>query len=60
MYGIPEESKNRIVKYNPINGSTSFVEKEGHRDFNCRGNGVLGRDGCIYAAIKDGFRNTDG
>ena len=53
VYGIPDRS-NRIVKYNPINGSTSYVGKTGHQDFDCRGNGVVGRDGCIYAAVTYG------
>ena len=47
-YGIPLYSK-RILKYDPINDITSFVGKVGYDDFNCTGNGALGRDGCIYA-----------
>ena len=32
--------------------TTSFVGEEA--DFDCNGNGVLARDGCIYAAKNDG------
>jgi hypothetical protein len=53
VYGIPD-SCSRIVKYDPINDITSFVGEEADEDFDCHGNGVLGRDGCIYAANKDG------
>ena len=53
VYGIPSRSK-RIVKYDPINDITSFVGEEPEEDFGCRGDGVLGRDGCIYAVTKDG------
>ena len=48
LYGIPFSSK-RIVKFNPIDQTTSFVGKEAQEKFMC-GNGVLGRDGYIYAA----------
>ena len=53
VYGLPFGA-DHILKYNPINGSTSYVGKGGHQDFDCRGNGVVGRDGCIYAAVRDG------
>ena len=53
VYGIPWDSK-RIVKYDPINDITSFVGEEADEDFECNGNGVLARDGCIYAAIRYG------
>ena len=49
MYGIPKQS-NRIVKYDPINDTTSYVGEEADRDFDCSG-GAVGRDGCIYASI---------
>ena len=53
VYGIPYYS-NRIVKYDPINVIISFVGKKANKNFYCGGNGALGRDGCIYAADKNG------
>ena len=53
VYGLPRSSK-RIVKYDPINDTTSFVGEEAEERFRCDGNGVLARDGCIYAATNDG------
>ena len=50
LYGIPHFSK-RIIKYDPINDTTSFVAEEA--GFHCTG-GALGRDGCIYAVTWDG------
>ena len=47
VYGLPDWS-NRIVKYDPINGSTSFVG----RVYGNIGNGALGRDGCIYVITR--------
>ena len=52
VYGIPKYSK-RVVKYDPINDVTSFVGEEANKDFGCNGNGVLARDGCIYALDED-------
>ena len=54
VYGIPSRSKCIVVKYDPINEITSFVGEEPEENFGCRGDGVLGRDGCIYAVTKDG------
>ena len=51
VYGIPLFSK-RIMKYDPINDITSYVGEEADEEFRCSGNGVLGRDGCIYAAVR--------
>ena len=48
VYGIPNYSK-RIVKYDPINDTTSFVGEAVNRGYMCNGSGALGRDGCIYA-----------
>ena len=48
VYGIPCYSK-RVIKYDPINDITSFVGEEDDEYFMCGGNGVLGRDECIYA-----------
>ena len=57
VYGIPYKSK-RILKYDPINNITSFVRNLNIALFvgnlKCSGNGVLGRDGCIYALDKYG------
>ena len=53
VYGIPSGTK-RIVKYDPINDITSYVGEEADKVFRCFGSGVLGRDGCIYAAVRDG------
>ena len=49
VYGIPFQS-NFIVKYDPVNDTTSFIGKKLRQDsLECNGSGVLGRDGCIYA-----------
>ena len=48
VYGIPDWSE-RIIKYNPFYGTTSFVGKEVGQVYKCKGQGALGRDGCIYA-----------
>ena len=53
VYGILYDSK-RILKYDPINYITSFVGEEDEEDFDCRGDGVLRRDGCIYALNNAG------
>ena len=53
VYGMPD-LYSRIVKYDPINDITSFVGEKSHAEFECEGNGVLGRDGCIYAAVRCG------
>ena len=53
LYGIPHESE-RIPKYDPINDIISFVGEKADKFFHCKGNGVLGRDGCIYALAKGG------
>ena len=53
VYGIPYKSK-RIVKYDPINDVTSFLGEVADQDFLCTTNGVLGRDGCIYAHAGGG------
>ena len=53
VYGIPC-GFNRILKYDPINDITSFVGEEADEHFLCIGNGVLARDGCIYAITRDG------
>jgi len=47
-YGLPSNPV-PIVKYDPIDGDTSIFEEEAHADFSCKGNGTLGRNGCIYA-----------
>ena len=59
LYGIPCFTK-RIFKYDPKRGTTSFIEN-GDEDEDsmegfmyCGGNGVLGRDGHIYASQDDG------
>ncbi len=52
LYGIPFASQ-RIIKFNPENQSTSFLGIESIKNFMC-GNGVLGRDGCIYACSMFG------
>ena len=53
VYGIPDDF-NHIIKYDPINGSTSCFGELADSNFYCGGNGVVGRDGCIYAAVRDG------
>ena len=53
VYGIPYVTK-RIVKYDPINDITSFVGEETNEVFGCCGDGILGRDGCIYAFAENG------
>ena len=55
LYGIPR-NQTRIVRYNPIDQSISFVGEEADRSFDC-GNGVVGRDGCIYACGS--FHDTE-
>ena len=51
---IWDASPRRIPKYDPINGITSFLVLEGpDTDYSFNGNGVLGRDGCIYALDDD-------
>ena len=52
IYGIPGGSR-RIVKYDPINDITSYVGKPHNPSFSCGGNGILRRDGCIYAATTN-------
>ena len=51
--GIPYYSK-RIMKYDPINDITSLVGEEADEEFCYSTDGVLGRNGCIYALDKDG------
>ena len=51
VYGIPYSK--RIVKYDPINDTTSFVGEEADKHFVCTGNGAIARDGCIYALTLD-------
>ena len=53
VYGIPRHSK-RMLKYDPINDSTSFVGEEHAENLDCRGDDTMGRDGCIYALTNDG------
>ena len=54
VYGIPIWSR-RILKYDPINDIISFFgEEAGYFPFECSGNGALGRDGCIYVAVRCG------
>ena len=53
VYGIPHRSKH-ILKYDPINDTTSFVGEDADGYFVCPGNGALGRDGCIYAFTYGG------
>jgi len=38
-----------------INEITSFIGEQNYEDFGCKGDGVLGRDGCIYAFAGDGL-----
>ena len=52
VYGLPYGS-NRIIKYDPINDTTSFFGDIADKAFYCTG-GALGRDGCVYAIIRDG------
>ena len=54
VYGIPCYSE-YIMKYDPINGTTSIVGEEGDEVFQCKG-GALGRDGCIYTLAEDAGR----
>ena len=54
VYGIPYYSK-CIMKYDPINGTTSIVGEEADEFFQCKG-GALGRDGCIYTLAEDAGR----
>lgn len=55
IYGIPSWS-NRIIKFNPRNRVTYFIGGENavDVDFQCDGNGVVGRNGHIYAAKRNG------
>ena len=55
VYGMPYNAK-RILKYDPINDTTSFVgeKADSNRNFECNGNGGLGRDGYIYALTNHG------
>ena len=39
---------NHIVKYDPMNDITAFLREGAGDSFSCRGDGVLGRDSCIY------------
>ena len=50
VYGIPDDSS-LIVKYDPINDITSYIGDQDDAYLKCSGNGVLGRDGSIYAAV---------
>ena len=53
VYGIPYKVS-PIVKYDPMNDVTSFmIGTEADKYLNCSGDGVLGRDGCIYAVDGD-------
>ena len=49
VYGIPTSCTKCIIKYDPINDITSYVGEKVDKVLNCSGNGVWGRDGCIYA-----------
>jgi len=53
VYGLPFDA-DHILKYNPINGSTSFIGLEAEPNLRCIGNGVVSRDGYIYAAVSYG------
>ena len=53
LYGLPDWSK-RILKYDPINDVTSFVGDKCDEYVHCKGDGTLGRDGCIYAIAEYG------
>ena len=53
VYGIPRYSKH-IPKYDPINNTTSFVGEEADCYYDCKENGALGRDGCIYVLVEGG------
>ena len=52
VYGIPYGSRH-IIRFNPVNQAMNLVGEEAEYDFLC-GNGVVGRDGNIYAAADDG------
>ena len=54
VYAMPLHSS-LILRYDPINETTSFFGEEANEDFCFSGNGVLGRNGCIYAATYDGL-----
>ena len=56
MYGMPY-FYSRILKYDPINDITSFVGEKSRANIECNGIGVLGRDGCIYAARTEDRHN---
>jgi hypothetical protein len=49
LYGVPNDS-HRIVRFNPLNQEISFVGENVEEEFRCIGDGVLGRDGHIYAS----------
>ena len=51
--GITDDTY-RIVKFDPINDTTSFVGKKVDSKFLCNGDGALGTDGCICAGRQDG------
>ena len=53
VYGMPWNSS-LILKYDPINDIISYIGEEGNEHLKCIENGVLGRDGCIYAATNSG------
>ena len=53
VYGIHRDYKH-IVRCDPINDTTSFVEEAIDKGYRCNGSGALGRDGCIYAFTRDG------
>ena len=52
--GIDGCNSKRIIKYDPINHTTSFVVEVVDGEIKCTGDGALGRDGCIYAITDDG------
>ena len=58
VYGLPYSSR-RILKYDPMNEITLFVGEEADSNFNCHGNGVLARDGCIYALANNQVLKID-
>ena len=49
LYGIPQYSL-QIIRFNPLNQEISFVGEDVEEEFRCIGDGVLGRDGHIYAS----------
>ncbi len=52
LYCIPFTSQ-RIVKFDPIDHTTTLIGMQSIKNFMC-GNGVLGKDGYIYAASAQG------